>query len=169
MKKKCAKCRFKTRHLIDNLSGTAINLKIIPTIIVMIIPKKTPPLTPFVIRITVTKIPKMESSVLGFDKSPIPTSVASLFTIIPEVCKPIKVINKPIPAPTACFNSTGIALINFSRRPVNVNSKKNILEIKTAPSACCHGIPLPKITVYPKNAFNPRPGASASGIWQKAP
>ncbi len=67
--------------------------------------------------------------------------------IISAFCKPINVMNKPIPAPTASFNSTGIAFINFSRSPVIVNSRKKKLEINTAANAYSQGSPCVKTTV----------------------
>ena len=74
---------------------------------------------PFTIIITVMTRPKIVNNILGSAKSPIPISVASLFTMIFEFCNPTNVMNKPIPAPTAYFNSAGIALIIVSRIPVN--------------------------------------------------
>ena len=129
------------------LWGTSIKPKIMPTTAVMIIPKNTAAFTPLVIKMTVTIRPKIVSNVGPFEKSPKPTSVESFFTMRPEVCMPIKVINKPIPAPIAYFNCVGIKWINFSRSPVSVNRKKKIPEINTAPRACCHGILLPNTTV----------------------
>jgi hypothetical protein len=50
-------------------------------------------------------------------------------------------MNKPIPAPTACFNSAGIALMIVSRIPVNERMINTIPENRTPVKAVCQGIP----------------------------
>ena len=87
---------------------------------------------PFTIIITVMTRPKIVNNTLGSAKFPKPTSVASLFTIILAFCNPTNVMNKPIPAPTAYFNSAGMALIIVSRMPVNERRIKIIPATKQA-------------------------------------
>ena len=48
-------------------------------------------------------VPNIANNTGAFVKCPRVTNVESFFTIIPELCKPTKVINNPIPAETAIF------------------------------------------------------------------
>lgn len=64
-------------------------------------------------KMIVVTTPKIASNVVPFVKSPNPTRTASFFTIIPAFWNPRKAMNNPIPAATANFNSTGIALMIF--------------------------------------------------------
>ena len=66
----------------------------------------------------VIKIPKVASKTVGVENLPKATNVELLATIIPAFFKPTKAIKKPIPAPIASFNCTGIALIIILRIPV---------------------------------------------------
>lgn len=89
--------------------------------------------------------------------------VASLFTIRPAFCIPIKAINKPIPAEMACFRFMGMALTISSRTLKAVRSKKMMPSRNTAVSANCQLCPMANTTVKAKKAFKPIPGARAKG------
>ena len=96
---------------------------------------------PRTIKTTVKTKPKIASNVLPADKSPKPTNVASLLTMIPAFRKPINVMNKPIPAPTAYYNSAGMASMMVSRTPLNERTIKMSPENNTPVNAVCQGIP----------------------------
>ena len=95
--------------------------------------------------------------------SPSKTKVASSFTTTPAFCRPIKAINSPMPAPTAYLRFNGIALTIASRIFVIVRSINIRPSMNTAVSANCQEYPMPRHTVYTKNAFNPIPGARPNG------
>ena len=71
------------------------------------------------------------------------TNVASLATTTPIFLRPIKVINIPIPPPTAIFSGKGIALAIFSLIPPIERIRKKNPEINTIPNAVCQGTPFP--------------------------
>ena len=96
-------------------------------------------------------------------KENIPNRVESLFTTIFAFCRPIKVMNKPIPTDTACFKFIGMALKIASLTFVKESRIKIRPSTNTAANAICQVYPIPSTTVYAKYAFNPIPGASAKG------
>ena len=67
------------------------------------------------IRIETTIKPKIVTQVEP-EKLPKPTSVDLLATISPPPWRPIKAINKPIPAEIAAFRSAGMASMINSRK-----------------------------------------------------
>lgn len=121
------------------------------------------------INIIVMIIPNTANSTSGLCIVPSVTKVESSFLTIPAPCKPTKVINNPIPADTAIFNSNGIALIITSRKPLIVNIANITPENNTPVKPVCHGIPIVSTTVNAKNAFNPIPGAKAIGYFAMIP
>ena len=134
-----------TAETID--SGVLTTPVTIPTIAVITIVKKIPPLTFFVKKMTAKKIPKIANRTLPCERSPNVIKVDSLATIIPAPFKPTNVMNKPIPADTAYFNCCGIALIIVSRIPVNDKRIKITPEKNTPVKPVCHGIPYVHTTV----------------------
>ena len=78
------------------------------------------------------------------------TSVASLFTIKPALCKPINAIKNPIPAEIPSFKLFGIELITSVRIFVKVSKIKITPSIKTAANATFHETCIPKQTVNAK-------------------
>ena len=78
-------------------------------------------------------------------------------------------MNNPIPALTANFKLVGIALIIISLKPVADIIKNIIPEANTPDNAISHFIPIPKHTLYAKNAFKPTPGANPIGKFAKIP
>ncbi len=144
--------------------GAATAPEMTPTRAVTTIPIKTAPLTRRIMSSTVTTKPNRVRRISFCIKSGLrATKVASDPMMICAFFRPIKAINKPIPAETACFMPAGITLMIVSRMRVAVKSRKITPEMKTAPSAVCHGTPMPCTTVYVKYAFNPIPGARAIG------
>ena len=89
--------------------------------------------------------------------------VAGSDTMMPALRSPMNAMKSPTPAATAAYSSDGIAATIACRRPVSVRIKNATPERNTAPSAVCHGTPMPFTTVYVKYAFSPMPGASAIG------
>jgi len=78
--------------------------------------------------------------------------------------KPIRVINKPIPAATAYLICFGIDF-TMSVRTLKMDSRKKITPAQnTAPSAVSTGIFMPITTEKVKNAFKPIPGATRIGL-----
>ena len=149
--------------------GISISPVIIPTIAVNPIPKKIAILEPLTINIEIAITPNIESKTVGSVKSPRPTKVAELATTIPAFFNPIKAMNNPIPALTANFKLVGIALIIISLKPVADIIKNIIPEANTPDNAISHLIPIPKHTLYAKNAFKPTPGANPIGKFAKIP
>ena len=95
---------------------------------------------------TIIKKPNNVNNTVGFLRSPKPTSVAGLSTIMPEFFKATKARNKPIPPPMANFNDIGIALTMASRILNILIAIKIKPDTKTAAKAVCHGTPIPKHT-----------------------
>ncbi|MMZ57671.1 hypothetical protein D1872_196140 [compost metagenome] len=106
-------------------------------------------------------IARMGPGVIIFPRA---TVVPSLATIIPAFFIPIKVMNKPIPTPIADCKTSGTDSMTFFRIPVIARIKKVTPDINTAPNAVCHVNPIPRTTVYVKNATSPSPGATAIGM-----
>ena len=119
----------------------------IPINVVSNIPRSRAPLT-FLTSSTAVNTRPMIPNRAGPDViSPSPSSVTSLFTIIRAFCRPMKEMNRPIPAPMACFKVSGMALTIFSRRLETVSRIKMIPSIKTAVSANCQVYPIVRQTV----------------------
>ena len=127
--------------------GNSTTPKIIPTTAVTIIPIKIAAGVLRTNKINVTTNPITVINTFGSVKSPIPTNVASLLTMIPEFWNPKKAMKNPIPVPTACFNDVGILLIINSRNPVADKIMNKIPEIKIPAKACCQLYPIIKTTV----------------------
>src|SRR5699024_11605721 len=85
------------------------------------------------VKINVKNIPKIANVVIGAVTSPTATYVSSSGTTIPDIRKPKKAINKPIPAVIPILSGTGIESINNSLNFVNASNKNNILAKNTAP------------------------------------
>ena len=119
----------------------------IPINVVIRIPNSNAPLTPLTRRREVTTKPIIPSKAGPEVIFPMLISVASLFTMIPAFCSPMKEMNRPIPAPMAFFSVTGIASTIFSRRFVTVSNMKIIPSINTAVRANCHEYPIVRHTV----------------------
>ena len=92
-----------------------------------------------------------------------PMSVPVSPLTIPAFARPMIVMKRPIPTETAFLIEFGIDFIIASRIPTIERMIKRTPSSKTAVSASCHEQPMPRTTEYVKNAFNPRPGASATG------
>src|SRR5215471_15392926 len=107
--------------------------------------------------------PNSASAVLGALRLPSVTVVAGLGAMMPELRKPMNAMNRPTPAATAAYNSNGIAERMSWRTPSSVSNRNATPDRNTAPSATCHGTPMPLTTAYVKYALSPMPGASAMG------
>jgi hypothetical protein len=59
----------------------------------------------------------------------------------------MKAMNSPTPAATAAYSSYGMVEMMSCRTPSAVSSRKATPERNTAPSAACHGTPMPFTTV----------------------
>ena len=91
--------------------------------------------------------PNIASSVFLSRRLPSVTIVAGLGTTMPALRSPIIAMNRPIPAATAAYSSFGIASTINWRMPASVRIRNATPERNTAPSAVCHGIPIPLTTV----------------------
>ena len=100
-----------------------------------------------IIKKIVTTKPKIVIQTSGLFKAPTVTKVESLLLINLPPCRPIKAINKPIPAEIAYLMSLGMASIIISRTLNTVNKMKRIEATKTAAKAVCHLTCIPKQTV----------------------
>ena len=67
------------------------------------------------------------------------TMVASLPSTMPALCSAINPIKKPMPAEMPRFRFMGMLLMSHSRIGTILMTTKITPEIKTAPSAVCHG------------------------------
>ncbi|MBA7527956.1 hypothetical protein ES705_20138 [subsurface metagenome] len=97
-------------------------------------------IAPCILNISRTPIILKPASVIQIvwsDKFPILTRVFSSAIIRPELMKPIRAINKPMPTEMACFNGRGILFTISSRMLKAVSSIKIIPSIKIAVSAVC--------------------------------
>ena len=75
------------------------------------------------------------------------TSVDGLATMIPALRSPMSAMNKPMPTATAAYSSNGIADTIICRTPAAVKIRNATPDRNTAPSAVCHGMPIPFTTV----------------------
>ena len=92
---------------------------------------------------TTIKKPKSASMTEGCLRSPKPTKVAGLSTIIPAFFNATSARNKPIPPPIANFNDIGIAF-TIASRILNILIAINTRpETNTAANAVCQGTPIP--------------------------
>ena len=57
--------------------------------------------------------------------------------------KPMNAMNRPIPAAVPYFRQSGMPLTIISRTLVRVSKRNSMPEMKTTPSAVCHGTPRP--------------------------
>ena len=99
----------------------------------------------------------------GLLNDPKPTREDLLSTINLPFCKPIKAMNRPIPAEIAYFKSWGIASTTFSRNFKTVIKINKIEATNTLAKAVCQLICIPITTLYEKKAALPRVGAKAIG------
>ena len=140
-----------------------------PMMAVTRIPIRIPPRTWSMTSVQEITRPMTASRPVPWQTSPRATSVESLFTIRPAFCRPMKAMNRPIPAPMACLSESGIALRIQVRTFVSVRTTKMRPSIRTAVRANCQEWPIVRQTVNTKKAFRPMPGASAKGFFaQKA-
>ncbi len=128
------------------------------------IPHRRPPMT-----FRTTSSPQMTrpmsaSRMEGLLKVARATCVLSLETMIPQFCRPIKAIKRPMPPPMAAFNPAGMALAISSRTLKRLRMIKRIPSMKTAVNANCQVWPIPRQTVKTKKALMPMPGASPNGF-----
>ena len=127
-------------------------------------PMRMPPFTRRASSVTMSSRPRMESSAGTLPLSlPRPRRTAGLSTMMPEPWRPMKVMKSPMPAETPILSVLGIELTTSSRTLVQVSTMKITPSTKTAASATCHGMPMPRTTVKAKKALSPMPGASANG------
>ncbi len=126
-------------------------------------PMRMLPRTFAAMRMAVIIRPSIARKTGGETRLPKATVVAGLAVMIPPLMKPIRAINKPIPAATAFFKELGIALSIQSTIPVTAKMKKTIPEMTTAPKAACQDAPRPRTTVKAKKALRPMPLARAKG------
>ena len=115
---------------------------ITPKTAVINIPTNTAAGTFLSTRAIVINRPIMASNTVGSVKFPIPTKVDWLATMIPAFFNPTKAMKKPIPAPIANFNCTGMALIMALRIPVTEIITKMTPEINTAHKAAAQLNPI---------------------------
>ena len=87
---------------------------------------------------------------MGCFTSPNATVVAGLATTSPALFKPMKAMNRPMPAAMAANRALGIALTINRRTPVSVRNRKTTPEMKTRPRATRQGTPMPSTTVKVK-------------------
>ena len=132
------------------------------------IPIKIPPFTLLISKMTAINNPAIPIRTSG-PSTPSPTKVASFFTTKPIFFKPIKVINNPIPAPTAILIDSGIQSAILSRIPPNDKMKKKHPDKNTIPKAVSQVTPLSMTKVKVKKAFNPIPGANPNGAFAQTP
>ncbi len=143
--------------------GRGLNPNIQLTAVVMRMPSRRAPLILYAMSIPVTTMPKTNSRTPGDSTSPRATRVAGSPTITPADCSPMNAMNKPIPTLTASLRVIGISLTILFLTG-SIESIRNITpSINTAASATCQLIPIPRTTVYAKNALSPMPGAKANG------
>ena len=102
-------------------------------------------------------------------KGAIPKTGVPFDTMNLASAKPIRVINKPIPAATAYLICLGIDF-TISVRTLNTESRKKITPAQnTAPKAVSTGNFIPITTAKVKNAANPIPGATKIGLFAYKP
>lgn len=104
-----------------------------PTTAAIITARKIPPLTFRPVKTAIKITPKIATKLDGDCKSPMLISVAGLLTTRPALLKPIRAINRPMPAVTASLMVCGIALNKYSFSGVTAMSK-NTNPLQAAPS-----------------------------------
>ena len=106
---------------------------------VMRIPKR---IAPFTLRYNNTAVmirPMIASHAVGAVSEPRPIRVASLATTIPALRNPKKARKAPMPAVIANLSPSGMARTIACRAPITLKITNRAPEMKTAPSAVCHG------------------------------
>lgn len=126
-------------------------------------PQRMAPLTLSWSRTAVMSRPTIATQAVGLPSEPRVTIVASFGTTIPAVRSPRNARNVPMPAVIASLRLMGIAMTIALRAPMTLRTTNSTPEMNTAPSAVCHGTPIPCTTVKEKNALSPMPGAWANG------
>ena len=79
----------------------------------------------------------------GSETLPKATNVAGWATMILALRKPMKAMNRPIPAAVPYFRQSGMPFTIISRTLVSVSRRKSMPEMNTTPSAVCQGTPRP--------------------------
>ena len=105
------------------------------------------PLTLRACSTAISTIPARVSRAVGVFRLPSATVVAGLATTSPAFFRPMKAMNRPMPAAVAASRGLGIERTISWRTPTSVSSRKAIPEMKTQPSAVSHGTPMPLTTV----------------------
>ena len=96
------------------------------------------------------------------------TAVPGSLTIKPAFCRPMKAMNRPMPAAMPFLRLGLTALKINSRRPTSERIRNSTPEINTAPSATCQPLAKPAAVAAgmaekTKKKFSPMPGAWAMG------
>ena len=108
-----------------------------PISVVMMIPMRMPPRTFSITRPAVIIKPIIATRAVPWVIFPRVTSVESEFTMIPAFCRPMKAMNRPIPAPMAFFKVPGMALMSQVRTLVTVRMMNRSPSRSTAVRANC--------------------------------
>ena len=83
--------------------------------------------------------------------------------MMPALKRPRSAMKNPIPADIASFIDLGMLSSIFILRPLTVNMRNSIPEMKTTMSPCSNVNPIPRQMVYDRKALTPIPGAKATG------
>ena len=108
-----------------------------PMSVVTMMPMRMPPRTLSITRPAVIIRPIMPTSAGPWVMSPRVTSVASELTMMPAFCRPMKAMNRPIPAPMAFLSVPGMASSSQVRTLVTVRMMKRMPSSSTAVRANC--------------------------------
>ena len=108
-----------------------------PMMVVMTMPMSRAPLTLSASSPPVMKKAMIASTAVGSERSPRPTRVAGLSTMMPQFLRPMKAMKRPMPALIAFFISEGIAFTMSSRTLVSVRSMKISPSMRMAVRANC--------------------------------
>ena len=114
------------------------------------IPMRMAPFTARACSAAMMKRPSMASAGVGAVSFPSATVVPALATITPASFRPMNAMKSPIPPLTAANSERGTALMMSCRTPASVRMRNATPEMKTQPSATCHGTPMVFTTVYVK-------------------
>ena len=96
--------------------------------------------------VTISRKPNTAISACGLCRSPAVTMVAGLATTRPALFSAISARNRPMPTVMAVRSECGMPLTIISRNPSTLTSTNRQPEMNTAPSADCHGTPIPSTT-----------------------
>ena len=135
----------------------------VATIVVPMIPTIRSPRKRIARMANVKRIPKTATKIGQVVKLPSWTGVpfAGMDATMPELKRPMKAMNRPMPIAIAFFSSSGIALKISSRSPLTASTTIATPSSTTSPIASGK-LALPLATrPYATTAFRPRPGAIA--------